>query len=82
MSQPGGFPPPPPPMYPQRPRQNLQQAAGPLGVRPAGTMPYSNSQISNQVSLGFLWRGIMEMIIWHDEQANIKIVCIINFWYL
>lgn len=49
MSQPGGFP--PPPMYPQRPRLNIQQATGQLGVRPSGTMPYSNSQINNQVGL-------------------------------
>jgi hypothetical protein len=61
MSQQGGFP--PPPMYPQRPRLNIQQAAGQLGVRPAGTMPYSNSQINNQVSLGLLCHGITEMIL-------------------
>lgn len=49
MSQPGGYP--PPPVYPQRPRLNIQQSAGQLGVRPAGTMPYSNSQVNNQVCL-------------------------------
>lgn len=49
MSQPGGFP--PPPMYPQRPRLNIQQATGQLGVRPSGTMPYSSTQVNNQVGL-------------------------------
>jgi nuclear receptor coactivator 2 len=48
MSQPGGFP--PPPMYPPRPRLNIQTAAQ-LGIRPAGTMSYSSSQINNQVGL-------------------------------
>jgi nuclear receptor coactivator 2 len=52
MSQQGSFP--PPPLYPQRPRLNIQQAAGQLGVRPAGAIPYSNSQINNQVILGLL----------------------------
>jgi hypothetical protein len=49
MAQPGGFP--PPPMYPQRPRLNIQQATGQLGVRPSGTRPYSNTQVNNQVGL-------------------------------
>lgn len=48
MSQPGGFP--PPPMYPQRPRLNIQQATGQLGVRPS-VMPYSSTQVNNQVGL-------------------------------
>jgi hypothetical protein len=51
MSQPGAFP--PPPMY-QRPRLNIQQVAGQLGVRPSGTMQYNNSQINNQVGLVLL----------------------------
>lgn len=50
MSQPGGFP--APPMYQQRSRLNIQQVTGQLGVRPSGTMPYSGTQINNQV--GFI----------------------------
>ena len=52
VSQQGNFP--PPPVYQQpRPRLNIQQAVGQLGgVRPAGAMPYTNSQLNTQVCNG------------------------------
>lgn len=46
MPQSGGFP--PPPLYQQRPRLNIQ-TPGQLGVRPAGNMQYTNSQVRLQI---------------------------------